>query len=361
MSNELDIIRMEIDAIDSELIRLLGKRLEYAVRTKRFKTALTDEAREESVKALAKQNARWLVRPEFSEHILTEIMAESRAVQSHDHALIGFYGEHGTLSEGCISDFCSSAMPISFTSNQDLFAQLKNKTIDWAIIPFEQVCDTSITEPLALFLESEFSILADIVIKPSYALMTLPESNYREIKIVYGHPEILARSKDFIERTKLQSQPYHESAAAALMLRQDRPLAAGVIAPKICAEIYNLHILKDSVDEANFDSSRFLLIGTPSTKMPSLKAKTENKKTMLYFHTNHGSGNLSAVLDFFSQEKINLLKIESLQSQSQQNSVSFLLEFEGDVETAAAKKVLQALTAKKITYRVLGSYSTLTE
>jgi prephenate dehydratase/chorismate mutase len=350
MSNDLEKIRAEIDAIDSEILRLVGKRFEYAVRTRRLKESLVDANREQAILEHARRNARWLVSREFAETLSQYIMSESKKLQQSAQTLTGFFGVHGSLAEAALVHTQKAAIPVPYQSHEELFNHLQNGTIDDAIVPFERVSDARIEKSLSLLLDSELTVTGDVTITPSYALMALPESNYRDIKIVYGHPEVLSRSAGFLERMKLEAHPYHESAAAALMIRQDRPLAAGVIAPTLCAHVYNLHIIKDLTDDKLFDTARFLRIA----KTPC----ATGAKTMLYFSTNHSSGNLSSVLELFSQHKINLLKIESLPSRGD-TTIPFLLEFEGSPHHEPSQSVLHEFSKRSISFRILGTYDTL--
>jgi prephenate dehydratase/chorismate mutase len=350
MSNDLEKIRAEIDAIDSEILRLVGKRFEYAVRTRRLKESLIDTDREQAILEQARRNARWLVSREFAETLSQYIMSESKKLQQSAQMLTGFFGVHGSLAEAALAHSKQVAIPVPYESHEELFNHLHNGTIDNAIIPFERVSDARLEKSLSLLLDSELTVTGDITIAPSYALMALPESNYRDIKIVYGHPEVLSRASSFLKRMKLEGHPYHESAAAALMLRQDRPLAAGVIAPMLCADVYNLHIIKDLIDDKLFDTARFLRIG----KTPC----ATGSKTMLYFSIHHSSGNLSSVLELFSQHKINLLKIESLPTRDAL-TIPFLLEFEGSPLSDAGRNVLDEFSKHSIPFRVLGTYDSL--
>jgi chorismate mutase len=43
---DLHDIRKKIDTIDFEILKLLNSRMEYSLRTKKFKTGVTDEKRE---------------------------------------------------------------------------------------------------------------------------------------------------------------------------------------------------------------------------------------------------------------------------------------------------------------------------
>ena len=58
---DLNDIRKRIDMIDFEILKLLNSRLEYALRTKRFKTQITDQKRESEVIEYIRKHSQGLI------------------------------------------------------------------------------------------------------------------------------------------------------------------------------------------------------------------------------------------------------------------------------------------------------------
>ena len=96
-------LREDIDRLDFELLKLLRARMETALKIRKFKSdeAILDTSRERQVieRVVAQSRTLGLLSPEFSEHLFTKIIEESRAIQAKGYKLIGFQGEHGAYSE----------------------------------------------------------------------------------------------------------------------------------------------------------------------------------------------------------------------------------------------------------------------
>ena len=96
---DLTEIRKQINMIDFEILNLLNRRMEYALRTKRLKSSVADPKRESEVIRYIHQHAQGLIEPEFCEMLFAKIISESKRLQIEDLRLIGFQGEHGAFSE----------------------------------------------------------------------------------------------------------------------------------------------------------------------------------------------------------------------------------------------------------------------
>ena len=78
------------------------------------------------------------------------------------------------------------------------------------------------------------------------------------------------------------------------MLREQKPAAAAVIASKLCAELYDLEILKENVEDNDSNKTRF--------RGPSKEAGREegNKCSIIFSVTAHSAGGLFSVLKILS-------------------------------------------------------------
>src|SRR5450756_1534963 len=96
---DLKDIRHSIDIIDYEIVSLLNRRMECALRLKRLKSKVVETSREQEVIEHVRNYSRNLLEPDFTERLYTAIIAESRRVQQESPKVIGFQGEHGAYSE----------------------------------------------------------------------------------------------------------------------------------------------------------------------------------------------------------------------------------------------------------------------
>ena len=102
-------------------------------------------------------------------------------------------------------------------------------------------------------------------------------SDYRDLRVVYSHPEALAQCAGFIERHKLEPRPFYDTAGAAKMLARENPRAAAAIASPLAADLYDLAILKEGIDDGPPSSTRFLLLAKePRPSPPAGSARSSS-------------------------------------------------------------------------------------
>ena len=148
-------------------------------------------------------------------------------------------------------------------------------------------------------------------------------------------------------RNNLEPIPYYDTAGAAEMIADSAPKASAAIASKLCAEIYNLDVIKENIEDFDKNITRFLVF--------SKEENQENgKKCSIVFFTEHKAGILFRVLELFAKQNINLTRIESLPNQ--QGSFAFFLDFIGGKNDSKVQKTLEAVKSITANFRFLGCY-----
>lgn len=349
---ELDELRRKIDRVDAEMLALLHQRLELTLRTSKHKTAIADPQREKVVLNEVRRHAKGLLRADFAAQLYAEIIAESKALQQQRPILAGFQGEHGAYSESAIRGFDKGWIPIPYGKFADVFEGVTNGDIDFGVVAVENSLEGAVTEVNDLLVETGLQIVAEIKIPIHHCLLTLPETDYRDIKVVYSHPQALAQCRGFIARNKLEPRAYYDTAGAAMMLAQDRPRAAAVIAGKLCAEAYDLEILKEHIEDHESNSTRFVVLARERGKEPG-------NKCSIVFTTAHKAGALFKVLRVFSDAGINLTRIESRPLRHTPGTFAFLLDCEGTDTAPRMAKALAEARKSTTTFKFLGCYQSV--
>lgn len=346
---DLNEARKKIDLMDKELLKLLSKRMELGLRAKKLKKEISDTTREQEVLENARRNSGSLLRPEFSEKLFREIVSESRKLQEQEVTLIGFQGEHGAYSEMAIKGFDKKTISIPCTEFVEVFEGVKSGQFDLGIVPVENSIEGAVNPVNDLLVETDIYVVAEINLPIHHCLLALPETDYRDIKVIYSHPQALGQCRAFIARNKLEPRPYYDTAGAAMMLSNERPRASAVIASKLCAEIYGLEVLKENIEDQESNSTRFLVLSRE-------KHSNNGNKCSIIFSTVHKAGALFSVLKIFSDAGINLTRIESRRIRNEQKRFAFLLDFQGsesDEKIAVALEDVKKLTER---FKFLGCY-----
>lgn len=347
----LESIRKKIDQIDYEILKLLNERIELALRAKKFKTTIHDREREKQVLTQLKKysNILNLVQSDFVEKLYTEIVGENRKIQEKKKTLIGFQGEHGAFSEMAAKNYNKNLVTIPCSEFADVFEGVEKGYLDMGIVPVENSLGGAVTQVNELLIKTNLKVIAAIKLRINHCLLALPDSNYREIRVVYSHPQALSQCRDFLNRHKLEARPYYDTAGAAKMLVKERPKTTATIASKLSAELYNLEIIKEKIEDNSFNYTRFFLLAKEMLKKPA-------NKSSIVFSTPHKAGTLFSVLKIFAEANINLSRIESLPYRNDPGHYVFFLDFQKNNMSNNIDDIIKQVRQKTKMFKYLGCY-----
>jgi prephenate dehydratase len=221
--------------------------------------------------------------------------------------------------------------------------------LDLGVVPVENSLEGAVTQVNDLLTTTDLHVVGEVKVDVKHCLLATEATDYREIRVVYSHPQALAQCRDFLMRNHLEPRPYYDTAGAAKMLARENPKAAAAIASSLCAELYNLDIIKEGIEDGPSNSTRFLLL----SREPYAG---QGGKTSIIFAVAHEAGQLYEVLKLFADAKINLTRISSMPLRSDPSNYSFFLDFEGSHKDSKGREVMQKVEKMSISLKNLGSY-----
>ncbi|MDA8141012.1 MAG: prephenate dehydratase [Desulfobacteraceae bacterium] len=345
----LDEIRQKIDKIDRELLVLLQERMSLAIRSKKFKTQVTDSKREEMVLARAERMNLALVQRSFARQLLGTIIAESKRLQMEDRKLVAFQGESGAYSEVACRKLVPGGAFIPCMEFVDVFQGVQEGYLDLGVVPVENSLEGAVTQVNDLLTTTELKVIGEARVAVNHCLLATEAVPLSEVRMVYSHPQALAQCQRFLLKNKLEPRPYYDTAGAAKMLARENPRGAAAIASALCAELYDMEIVAQGIADGASNSTRFLLLSRDA--YPG-----RGDKTSIIFSTAHQAGRLFNVLRLFAEADINLTRIASMPLRSDPGNYSFFLDFEGDMQDPHVARVFEQLDAMGIAVKRLGSY-----
>jgi prephenate dehydratase/chorismate mutase len=345
----LSEIRKNIDKVDRELLVLLQERMGLALRSKKFKQAVSDPEREGNMLARIEQlNLDLMDRP-FTRHLLKTIIAESKRLQEEDRPLVAFQGEHGAYGEVASRQLVPGGAYIPCMEFNDVFQGVEKGHFDLGVVPVENSLEGAVTQVNDLLTTTALKVIGETKVAVMHCLLATADTDYREIRQVYSHPQALAQCRGFLNRNKLEPRPYYDTAGAAKMLARENPRAAAAIASSLSAELYDLEIIKTGIEDGVSNSTRFLLL----SRKPCVD---HGEKTSIIFTTAHEAGQLYRVLQLFAKADINLSRIASMPLRTDPGNYSFFLDFEASEQEERAAVVLKQMAEMTISLKCLGSY-----
>ncbi len=270
-----------------------------------------------------------------------------------------FQGELGAFSQQAIRQLLGPrATPVPFPRFDLVFAALKQKKVDCAVIPVENTLHGSVHENYDLLLKYDFTICAETSVRIVHNLIAPPGLLFPKVRRIFSHQVALNQCLDFFAHHKhIQREPYYDTAGSVKMVMEERPEGGAAIASELAAKIYKAKILKRGIEDDRQNFTRFFLL-EPSGSTPRIPRGAAKRpwKTSLVFSIRNVPGALFKALSAFALRDLNLIKIESRPLRGKPWEYMFYVDLIGHQQDQPVQRALGHLEELADFLRVLGSY-----
>ena len=279
----------------------------------------------------------------------TPILPSSR-IGSERRAV--FAGEMQAFAHKAAMQFFGSGINIdSVSSFRTVYKEVKEGNSDFGVIPLENSLTGSIHENYDLLLEYDVRIVGEITLRIVHALIGPPETKFEDIKRVISHPQALEQCRDFLENQQgWELVAARDTATAVRRVKEEGNPGDVAIAAREAADLFELSILKEGIETNARNYTRFAVIAAHALD------NGPKKKSSLVYATSNKPGALFDTLKIFSENGINLVKLESRPIHGKPWEYMFYVDLEVDVESEPMQGVMEQLLEKTEYFRVLGSY-----
>ncbi len=288
------------------------------------------------------------ISPQALRAIYREIMSGCLALEKK---LVNAYlGPPATFTHlAAIARFGSSIEYLPVSNISDVFSEVETDHADYGVVPIENSTEGAISHTLDMFVTSNTRICAEILLNISHCLLS-NERSKNDIKRIYSKAEVYGQCKVWL-RANLPNAEFVEVSSttrAAEIASQEEGAAA--IASRLASQVYNLSIVKSSIEDIHRNVTRFLVIGK------SIAPKSKDDKTSIMFSTKDRVGSLHEILGVFRKHNINLSMIESRPSKKKAWDYYFFTDFHGHATDKDIRTALTDLEKKCEFVKILGSY-----
>lgn len=376
---DLKDIRVEIDAVDKEILQLFTKRMELACQVAEYKIAtgkgVYDKAREdEKLDKLASY-----VDDDFSQQavkeLYTQIMSISRKKQfailrengisfdsgfseidefDFSQATVCFQGVQGAYSQLAMIAFFGENMKSNFhvESWRDAMDAIKSGKADYAVLPIENSLAGSIEENFDLLSEYDVAIVGEQILKVNHALLGVKGAKIDDIKTVYSHPKAIAQCDEYIRTQHMDwdVKNLHNTAVSAQKIHDDGDKTQAAIGSEYNATLYDLDVLEKGIQDNKNNETRFIIVSKDK------KYKKDASQIGLCLEIDHKPGSLYRILSNLMFNGINMNRIESRPIKGVNWQYRFFIDIDGNLNDEAVRNALTGLKEECVSLRVLGNY-----
>jgi chorismate mutase/prephenate dehydratase len=359
---KLQTLRNQIDAADEEIQRLINARATYAQQIADVKL-LHGRKKQEAV----------FYRPEREAQVLREVIARNKGpVSSEEMARIfreimsvclaleqpmriAFLGPEGTFTQAAaLKHFGHSVICVPLASIDEVFREVESGAANYGVVPVENSTEGMVNSTLDSLIGSSLKVSGEVELRIHHHLLAKGEIDLKNVKRIISHEQSLAQCRQWInthlphtERVSVSSN----GEAARLIASEDfNPETTVAIAGDMAAELYELSVLNEKIEDRPDNTTRFLILGRESV------AVSGKDKTSIIVSTRNQPGALYQLLEPFQKNSISLTRIETRPSLSGNWSYVFFIDFEGHCEAPEIKAVLQVIAEQAVDLKILGSY-----
>tara|TARA_B110000014_G_scaffold238037_1_gene204401 strand:+ start:267 stop:1100 length:834 start_codon:yes stop_codon:yes gene_type:complete len=258
--------------------------------------------------------------------------------------------------------YCEQAALTNF-SNEKLFPMptipaviesVQDDITDMGVVPIENSIEGSVTFTLdSLIHDFNVNINGEIMLNISHSLITNKINTLDNIKKIYSHPQALAQCRIYLSEKLPQADLIPSSStSAAFSDLINAPENSAAIAHARNAKKHNLNIIEENIQDELNNITRFAILSKKKTN------PTQNDKTSFCFDFTDSDkpGQLIDVMRQFSDNNINITKIESRPSKKQLGKYIFWMDIDGHSNDNDLNTIFEKIKPITNTLKIIGSY-----
>lgn len=361
---ELDKLRQQIDAVDTQIQELLSQRARYAERVAEVK--LAEYAAQNGAADL---NQVMFYRPEREAQVLRKVMERNqgpledkavahifREIMSACLALerpmeVAYFGPAGSFTHAAaLKHFGHSVVALPQASIAHVFGQVESGQCRYGVVPVENSTEGMVNHTLDNFIDSPLKICGEVELRIQLHLLANSRTDAGKVRRIIAHQQALAQARNWLDSNwpQVDREAVSNNAEAARLAAEQDGIAA--VAGDMAAEQYGLLKLASNIEDYANNTTRFLIVGREAVAVSGCD------KTSIIVSMRNKPGALYKVLEPFNREGVMLTRIDTRPSRAENWAYLFFIEFEGHQQDAVIKGILGELEEKSVMLKILGSY-----
>lgn len=281
------------------------------------------------------------------------LVESMRAAAAQEPArAIAFQGAPGANSHRAVNEWDPDALPLPCFSFAGAIDAVKEGRASCAMIPIENSQAGRVADIHFLLPESGLSIVGEHFLAIHHALMALDEVG--PFDAAYSHPHALTQSRHYLRDRDIVPLSHADTAGAAAHVAALRNPRIAAIAPKLAADLYGLKIVDENVEDAEDNTTRFVVLAREPLDPASLRG--QEAMTTFVFEVKNIPAALYKAMGGFATNGVNMTKLESYQKGASFAATMFYADIIGAPGDPAVDRALEELAFYCEGVRMFGTY-----
>jgi chorismate mutase/prephenate dehydratase len=280
--------------------------------------------------------------------IYREIISASIALQKP--LTVAYWGPQGTFTEMAAQQrFGSSSIFHDCRTIPDVFGEVERERADYGVVPVENSTEGVIPYTLDMFHETSLKVCAEVYVRIVQNLITRATA-LDQVKRLYAAPIVLAQCRRWLDTHLPNVEIIDVAPTTKATERAAADPEGAALGPKRAAEVYDVPMLREGIEDSPHNRTRFLVIGRNEPP------PTGRDKTSILFAVKNEPGSLGRALRAFEAHGVNLTMIASRPAKNAAWEYVQFVDVQGHEKEEGVRLSLDALRTHTIYVDVLGSY-----
>jgi prephenate dehydratase len=266
--------------------------------------------------------------------------------------LIAFQGEAGAYSQLACQQMMPDMTPLPCATFEDMYQAVSSGEALYAMVPIENSLAGRVADNHHLLPESGLHIIGEHFLRINHTLLGVRGAKKEDLVEVFSHVHALGQCRNILRRLNVAGHIYHDTAGAARHIAEMGDKKFGAIASSLSAEIYGLDILEEEAEDADHNTTRFVLMA----REPKVPPQGTPCMMSFVFQVRNVPAALYKAMGGFATNGVNMTKLESYQLGGSFQATQFYADIEGHPDDKSVQLAMEELNFYSTTITLLGVY-----
>lgn len=235
-------------------------------------------------------------------------MKTAAAAAADPACTVAFQGQLGAYSHLACRQIFPDFTVLPCESFEDAFQAVRERRARYAVIPVDNTVAGRVADVHHLLPRGGLHIVGEHFLRVNHHLLAVRGATLTTVRTVLSHTHALGQCRNFIRRHGYEPRVVADTAGAAAEVAAAGDPTQAAIASRLAAEIYGLEILASDLEDAEHNTTRFLVLAR-EPKLPPVDGGPVI--TTFVFTVRNVPAALYKALGGFATNGVNMLKLES--------------------------------------------------
>ncbi len=265
-------------------------------------------------------------------------------------AAVACQGVEGANSTAACEKMFERPSIMYFKTFEGVFNAVSKDMCRYGVLPVENSLHGSVADVYGLMKKYDCFIVRSIKLKINHVLLAAPGVELKDVKKIYSHEQALGQCGEFLKGLNAEIEACENTAAAARMISEGDMRDAAAISSLQCAELYNLNVLCENIQNSDNNYTRFVCLSKKLEIYPGAS------RLSLMMTLPHKPGSLYRLMAKFAALGINLTKLESRPLPDKDFEFLFYFDLDVSVYDEAVIDLFSQLEGGNEKFMFLGCY-----